>query len=86
MRTQLLTSVASQSVVAGPSSAPAVEPATVAFSMAPAFTGASRNTLYRLAARGEITLIKVGRATLLDVASWREFIARQPRASIRAAA
>lgn len=59
------------------------EPLTVSLQDAPAFTGLSRSTLYRLAAGGDIALIKVGRCTLLDVASWKRYLARQPNAVIR---
>jgi hypothetical protein len=63
------------------SAAPRPEPASLPLrGPAEAFTGASTNTLYRLHARGEVVLFKVGRRTLLDTASWRAFQARAPRA------
>jgi hypothetical protein len=53
---------------------------------AEAHTGVSTNTLYRLHARGEVVLVKAGRRTLLDLASWRDYLARAPRAPRCAAA
>jgi hypothetical protein len=50
---------------------------------AEAYTGMSTNTLYRLHAKGEVSLFKCGRRTLLDTASWRAFQARAPRLAPR---
>jgi hypothetical protein len=70
---------AARSAAAPP--APRHEPASLPLrGPAEAYTGASTNTLYRLHTRNEIALIKCGRRTLLDVASWRDFLARAPRA------
>ncbi|WP_431270270.1 helix-turn-helix domain-containing protein [Dankookia sp. P2] len=43
----------------------------------------SRSTAYRLAAAGEIVLLKIGRRTLVDMASVRAFLARAPHAALR---
>ena len=45
-------------------------------------TGLSRSTLYNLAAAGEITFRKAGRATLVDLASVRAYWAKLPTAEI----
>jgi hypothetical protein len=61
--------------------APRHEPASLPLrGPAEAYTGAGTNTLYRLHAKAEIVLFKVGHRTLLDTASWRAFQARAPRA------
>ncbi|WP_201306114.1 helix-turn-helix transcriptional regulator [Roseomonas harenae] len=46
--------------------------------------GISRSTVYRLAAAGQIRLIKLGRTTLVDATSVRAFLAAQPTAVIGA--
>jgi hypothetical protein len=72
---------------AAPPPTPRHEPASLPLrGPAEAYTGASTNTLYRLHAKAEIVLFKVGRRTLLDTASWRAFQARAPRAPRGAAA
>ena len=58
---------------------------TVPLSRAPAITGISRSGLYRAAAAGEITFIKLGKTTLVDMASVRAFLERLPRAVVRGA-
>ncbi len=44
----------------------------------------SRSWLYREAAAGNIRLVKLGSATLVDLASLRDLLARLPTASLRA--
>ena len=44
----------------------------------------SRSGLYREAALGNIRLVKLGHATLVDLASVRAFMARLPAAKLRA--
>jgi hypothetical protein len=46
--------------------------------------GISRSRLYREAALGKVRLVKLGSATLVDLASLREFMARLPAAKLRA--
>jgi hypothetical protein len=46
--------------------------------------GISRSGIYRHAALGDIRLVKLGNATLVDLASVRAFMARLPAASLRA--
>lgn len=46
--------------------------------------GISRSRLYREAALGNIKLVKLGNATLVDIASMRAFMAKLPAASLRA--
>lgn len=49
-------------------------------------TGLSRSRLYRLAGEGRIRFVKVGGATLVDMASVRTFLASLPAATIRTVA
>lgn len=44
--------------------------------------GLSRSGIYRAAAEGKINLIKCGRATLVEAASVRAFLAGLPRATV----
>lgn len=60
-------------------------PRAITLKRAVQYTDHSRTTLYRLAGEGEIVFIKAGRTTLLDLASWDAYLARQPRAVIRVA-
>jgi predicted DNA-binding transcriptional regulator AlpA len=46
--------------------------------------GISRSGIYRHAALGDIRLVKLGNATLVDLASVRAFMARLPAATLRA--
>jgi predicted DNA-binding transcriptional regulator AlpA len=46
--------------------------------------GMSRSAIYREAALGNIRLVKLGHATLVDLASIRAFMARLPAATLRA--
>jgi hypothetical protein len=59
------------------------DPLALPLPQAPAVTGLSRSTIYREAAKGNIVLLKVGRSTLVDMASVRAFLAGLPVASIR---
>lgn len=58
----------------------------VRFSTAEAMFEVSKATIYRLAAKGSIRLVKVGSATLVDVASFRAFFGSQPSVTIRRSA
>ncbi len=46
-------------------------------------TGLSRSAIYRAAGEGAIVLLKVGRSTLVDMATARAFLAGLPRAAVR---
>ncbi|WP_207803030.1 MerR family transcriptional regulator [Roseicella frigidaeris] len=59
-----------------------IEPLAVPLARAPAITGLSRSTIYREVARGNLRLLKVGRTSLLDMASVRAFLASLPVAEI----
>ncbi|NKE47032.1 helix-turn-helix domain-containing protein [Roseomonas frigidaquae] len=59
------------------------QPEAVPLPKAPALFGLSRSTLYRLAAEGKVRLLKVGRATLVDAASVRAFLAAAPTVDVR---
>jgi hypothetical protein len=48
-------------------------------------SGISRSGLYRMAAAGQILLLKHGASTLVDVASLRAAVASLPRARIKSA-
>jgi excisionase family DNA binding protein len=61
-----------------------VSPEAVPLPRATAVFGLSRSTLYRLAGEGRIRFLKVGRSTLVDAASVRQFLATLPAATIRA--
>ena len=54
------------------------EPLTCPMAIAPLHTGFSRSALYRAAAAGEIKLLKLGRTTLVDLASVRAYLDRLP--------
>lgn len=58
-------------------------PEMVPLPKAPNIFGLSRSNLYRLAASGEIRLLKIGSRTLVDAASVRDFLATLPEANIR---
>jgi hypothetical protein len=51
-----------------------------------ALTGLSRAAIYRAAKIGRIRLLKLGRSTLVDMASARRFIEALPEAPIRRSA
>jgi hypothetical protein len=59
-------------------------PIALPLAKALAVLGLSRSTLYREAGRGKIALLKIGRSTLVDMASARAFMASLPRAEIAA--
>ena len=59
------------------------DPLAVPMPKAPAWCGLSRTRLYRLAGEGKIRLIKAGKATLVDCASVKAFLAAAPVATIR---
>jgi hypothetical protein len=69
---------------AGLPCAPAgAEPLALPIPQAMAVTGLSRSAVYREAGRGNIKLLKLGRTTLVCMASARAFLASLPCASIR---
>ena len=55
-----------------------IAPLTVPLPRAPAATGLSRSAIYRAAAEGKIKLLKLGRSTLVDMQSVRDFLASLP--------
>jgi hypothetical protein len=61
-----------------------VEPIAVRIPDAQRYSGFSRSELYRRAGLGELTLLKCGSTTLVDMASLRAVVASLPRATIRA--
>jgi len=63
---------------------PKIEPLALPILAAVAVSGLSRSAIYREAGNGRIKLIKLGRTTLVDMASVREFLANLPPANIRA--
>lgn len=58
-------------------------PLAVPLSRAPAVTGLSRRTIYRLASAGRLRLLKSGRATLLCMDSARAYLASLPQAQVK---
>ncbi len=68
---------------AGGPAVAAVEAIALPVAAASAVSGLSRSGIYREAGRGNITLLKCGRSTLVDMASVRAFLAALPRATIR---
>ena len=69
---------ANASTVPPTSTPPAGLPVTCRIADAVRMFGLSRATLYRLAAAGSVRLIKVGRRSLLDVASMQRHLAALP--------
>jgi hypothetical protein len=59
-----------------------LEPLALPLARAVLVTGLSRSAIYRAAAADQITLLKVGRSTLVDMASARDFLAGLPRAEV----
>lgn len=55
------------------------DPIVVPLPRAPAIFGLSRSAIYRAAADGHITLMKMGRSTLVDSASVRNYLSNLPR-------
>lgn len=62
---------------------PPVQPEVARIPTACLVSGMSRSAIYREAGRGNIVLLKIGRATLVDMASVRAYLAGLPRAEIR---
>jgi hypothetical protein len=60
-----------------------LQPLALPLSKAVQVTGLSRSAIYRAAGDGAIVLLKVGRSTLVDMASARDFLAGLPRAALR---
>jgi hypothetical protein len=50
---------------------------------APAVFGLSRSALYRLAAAGQVRMVKVASRTLVDATSVREYLASLPTVCVR---
>jgi excisionase family DNA binding protein len=63
--------------------APRPDPLAVPLRQAPAVTGLSLSTIYRLASDGRLTLLKSGRSTLLCMASARAYLAALPQLPAR---
>ena len=61
----------------------ALQPLALPLAKAVQVTGLSRSAIYRAGGEGAIVLLKVGRSTLVDMASARAFLAGLPRAGIR---
>jgi hypothetical protein len=61
-----------------------IEPLALPIMVAVAVSGLSRSAIYREAGHGRIKLLKLGRTTLVDMASLRAFLASLPVANIRA--
>ena len=59
-------------------------PITGRIPAATAMSGLSRSAIYLLAGAGKIRLVKAGRATLVDLASVREYLQGLPEACIAA--
>lgn len=58
-------------------------PEMVALPKASALFGLSRSGLYRLAAAGQIRMVKIGSRTLVDASSVRGFLRDLPEAQLR---
>jgi len=67
-----------------PNRATKLEPLALPIMAAVAVSGLSRSAIYREAGNGRIKLLKLGRTTLVDMASLRAFLASLPVAIIRA--
>jgi predicted DNA-binding transcriptional regulator AlpA len=65
---------------------PVVEAMVVPLPQAPSVFGLSRSAIYRAAAQGHVTLLKMGRSTLVDAASVRSYLASLPRLMPKSAA
>ncbi len=59
-----------------------LEPLALPLARAVLVTGLSRSAIYRAAAAGQLTLLKAGRTTLLEMNSARAFLAGLPRAAV----
>ena len=53
-------------------------------SRAVALSGISRSSIYRLAGEGRIRMLKLGRSSLVDMTSVRDFLATLPAANVAA--
>ena len=60
-------------------------PVTIPLPHAPAALGISRRSIYRAAEKGQITLLKMGRTTLVVTDSALAFIDNLPRAELKSA-
>lgn len=60
----------------------AVEPVALTIADSVGFSGLSRSAIYRLAAEGEIDIVKHGHRSLVVVASLKRFLASLPRADL----
>ena len=58
-------------------------PMAAPIARATAITGLSKTAIYKAAAVGRIRLLKLGRSTLVDLASAQRFIQSLPEAAIR---
>ena len=67
----------------GEPSSVSIEPMALPVLAAVAVSGLSRSAIYREAGAGHIKLLKLGRTTLVDMATVRTFLARLPAAQIR---
>ncbi len=65
---------------------PAHEALAIRMSDAPAILGTSKSTIYKLAAKGQLRLVKLGRTTLIDGDSARSLLKRLPQVELRGAA
>lgn len=65
---------------------PAFDSLTWPLQKAVTVSGLSRSAIYRAAASGDIKLLKLGRSTLVDVASVRAYLDRLPRLMPKSAA
>lgn len=65
------------------STTPHQDPIAAPIARATTLTGLSRAAIYRAAKIGRIRLLKLGRSTLVDMASARRFIEALPEAPIR---
>jgi hypothetical protein len=61
----------------------ALEPLALPIPAAVRVSGLSRSAIYREASAGHIRLMKLGRSTLVDMASVRVFLATLPDAQLR---
>ncbi len=61
-----------------------IEPLALPIMVAVVVSGLSRSAIYREAGNGRIKLMKLGRTTLVDMASLKAFLASLPAANIRA--
>ena len=62
---------------------PAHEALAIRMADATAILGASKSTIYKLAAEGQLRLIKLGRTTLIDGNSARSLLKQLPQVELR---